>query len=95
MSLYDFIKAKEGFSPNAFFDHKQDSIGYGRKAKAGEGPTTREAEDAWLVNRVDSDREYVKQYGESHGYNWNDSQLDALTSFVYNLGRGSLQSAYR
>ena len=90
MSLYDYIKRKEGFRSNVYDDvGGVPTIGYGRAGGSLE-PTTREAEDAWLQKRVDSDRAYVQDYANKYGYNWSPEQTDALTSFVYNLGRGGL-----
>ena len=90
MSLYDYIKRKEGFRSNVYDDvGGVPTIGYGRTGGSLE-PTTREAEDAWLQKRVDSDRAYVQDYANKYGYNWSPEQTDALTSFVYNLGRGGL-----
>ena len=90
MSIYDYIKAKEGFHDTVYEDvGGVPTIGYGRTGGSFE-PTTMEAENAWLMKRVDSDREYVKDYANKHGYDWSPAQIDALTSFTYNLGRGGL-----
>ena len=90
MSIYDYIKTKEGFRDTVYDDvGGVPTIGYGRTGGSFE-PTTMEAEDAWLKQRVDSDREYVKNYANKHGYDWSPAQIDALTSFTYNLGKGGL-----
>ena len=90
MSIYDYIKQKEGFRKEAYDDAVGvKTIGYGRTAGSFD-PTTEEAEDAWLRRRVDSDRDYVKSYADRYGYNWSPQQMDALASFTYNLGRGGL-----
>ena len=90
MSIYDYIKEKEGFRSSAYDDAVGvKTIGYGRTGGSFED-TTREAEDAWLKRRVDSDRNYVEDYANKHGYDWSDQQKDALASFVFNLGRGRL-----
>ena len=90
MSIYDFIKEKEGFRDQAYDDAVGvRTIGYGRTGGSFE-PTTREAEDAWLKKRVDSERRYVEKYAKDHGYDWSPQQIDALSSFTFNLGRGRL-----
>ena len=93
-NLYDFIKQKEGFRENAYWDpHGQVwTVGYG--ATGGDiGQHTRQSQgqaDSWIRNRVDNDRDYVKSWASRHGYDWNENQIDALTSGVYNMGRGYL-----
>ena len=90
MSIYDYIKEKEGFHDTVYDDAVGvKTIGYGRTGGSFE-PTTREAEDEWLKKRVDSDRRYVQNYAKDHGYNWSPEQVNALSSFVFNLGRGRL-----
>lgn len=87
--IINFIKKKEGFSPTAFWDHKQWSIGYGTKSSEGETITEAEAERR-LISNVNSYRAKVLQFAEKNNYDWNDKQVDALTSFTYNLGTGAL-----
>ena len=88
-NIYDYIKKKEGFSATPFWDHKQFTWGYGTPATEGQTISREEADKA-LRKRVDADRDYVINYGKKHGYDWSDQQVDALTSFTYNLGRGGL-----
>ena len=90
MNIYDFIKEKEGFRDQAYDDAVGvRTIGYGRTGGSFE-PTTREAEDAWLKKRVDSEKRFVEKYAKDHGYDWSPQQIDALSSFTFNLGRGRL-----
>ncbi len=95
MGYLDFIKAKEGFRSKAFWDHKQYSIGYGTRTndpaeKNGTKEITKEEAERRLVEYTNKDREYIVEKGKSEGLNWSQNELDALTSFTYNLGRGNL-----
>jgi len=89
-ALVNHIKKQEGFSPKAFWDHQQYSIGYGTKANnKDEVIDEKEAEKRLRVQIADT-RSKVIKYGIKKGYSWNDNQVDALSSFAYNLGIGSL-----
>ena len=86
--LKSFIKKKEGFSATSYSDHKQHSIGYGTKAKfAGEVIDKAEA-DKRLDANIAIFRAGVLKRKEKYGYDWDDKQVDALTSFAYNGGLG-------
>ena len=94
MNIYDFIKGHEGYRDDAYWDSHGGvwTVGYGRTGKdVGEGhKTDRDSEDSWVAKRVDNDRNKVIQYMNLNGYQWNDAQIDALTSGVYNMGVGYL-----
>lgn len=91
-SLLEMIKAKEGFSAKAFWDHKQWSIGYGTQAKDGSEVITKEEAERRLSADVEKRKAYVLTFGKKYGYQWGEQQVDALTSFIYNLGYGALDS---
>jgi len=89
-SLLEMIKAKEGFSAKAFWDHKQWSIGYGTQAKDGSEVISKEEAEKRLSADVEKRKAYVLTFGKKNGYSWGEQQVDALTSFIYNLGYGAL-----
>jgi len=89
-SLIDFIIAKEGFRASAYWDVEQYTNGYGTKARSPNETITKEVARSRLQSDLARRRAFVTQYGLNNGYNWNEDQVDSLTSFAYNLGTGSL-----
>jgi lysozyme len=88
--LIEYLKSTEKFSAKAYEDVSQWSIGYGIKTNNRNEVIDEAEASRRLVSRVNADRSVVIAYGKSYGYIWTDCQIDALTSFVYNLGTGSL-----
>jgi lysozyme len=86
-----YIKEHEGFRSTAYPDGDGWSIGYGRYTGKTKPPaTTREAEDAWLVNHV--------AYLEAEALKMvrvplNPHQLASLVDFMYTAGVGALKSS--
>lgn len=84
--LTSFVKNFEGFNPKAFDDYKQTSIGYGTRAKAGETNISREDAELRLSQELSKSRQQVESLNSKHGYDFAPNELDALTSFTYNVG---------
>ncbi|MDE2019685.1 MAG: lysozyme [Patescibacteria group bacterium] len=90
-----FIKDREGFSPQAYWDVSQYSIGYGHKIHGGDGLTPRsvitENQATQLLYtdlaQVENVIKKLVTVALSQG------QFDALSDFVYNLGAGNFQSS--
>jgi GH24 family phage-related lysozyme (muramidase) len=90
--LVDIVASFEGFSPKAFWDHKQYSIGYGTKANSASEVITKEEAKARLESNLSSFASQVERWNGTWKYNWSGKQKDALTSFAYNLGSGTLRT---
>ena len=90
--LVNFVKEREGFRMNAY----QDSvgvwtIGYGSThgVKEGDHISLQNAEKL-LQHELEDFQHYVERYSNRVGYYWNQQQVEALTSFIFNLGKGAL-----
>ena len=92
MWLVNFVKEKEGFRANAYQDAVGVwTIGYGstKGVKKGDSISMANAEKL-LAEELEDFKHYVEHYSVRVGYHWNPQQIDALTSFVFNLGKGRL-----
>ena len=91
--LVDYVKEKEGFRKEAYQDIVGVwTIGYGHTEDVREGHEVTQAEAEELLRaELLSYLENVREFDTAHNYNWNNNQIGALTSFSYNLGKGSLK----
>lgn len=91
--LTNFVKHFEGFSPKAFGDYKQTSIGYGTRARKGETTISKEEAEKRLNEELGVARREVEQINRKANYGFTPNELDALTSFAYNVGNVSQLTA--
>ena len=90
--LLDFVKEKEGFRMNAYQDAVGVwTIGYGStKGVKEDDKISLDNAEKLLEEELKDFQRYVEKYSNRVGYYWNDNQVDALTSFIFNLGKGRL-----
>ena len=86
-SYVELIKGFEGFSPEAKYDFKQYSVGYGRKGVAGEKAGTPIQEEQKLIAAA---KPVVDWIDNNISIPLSPRQRDSLVSFGYNLGTGAL-----
>lgn len=89
--IIDFIAGFEGFAENAYDDYGQLTIGFGTPATSADQTITREDARKELSKEVMKARTVVLKAAEEFGYDWSDNQVDALTSFTFNLGQGNFK----
>ena len=90
--LLNFVKEKEGFRSNAYQDAVGVwTIGYGSTKGVKDGDKiSKENAEKLLEEELKDFQRYAEKYSNRVGYHWNDNQIDALTSFIFNLGKGKL-----
>jgi GH24 family phage-related lysozyme (muramidase) len=89
--LINYIKAKETFSPKAFWDYKQWTNGYGTLARSRNEVIDEREADRRLRQKAQEYYDIVVRFDQAHKYGFNNSQRDALTSFILNGGPGWLK----
>jgi GH24 family phage-related lysozyme (muramidase) len=85
-NIVDFVKTFEGFSPVKYWDVKQWSIGHGTKWDGKTQKISRQQAHDMLKHELAKSRKVVVEFGKKHDYGWNDYEIDALTSFRFNIG---------
>ena len=92
MWLVNFVKEKEGFRANAYQDAVGVwTIGYGSTKGVEKGDQISMANaEKLLAEELEDFKHYVENYSIKVGYYWELHQIEALTSFVFNLGKGRL-----
>jgi lysozyme len=87
-----FLEALEGFRANAYLDSGGvPTIGYGWTVgvKMGDTCTQEEAEE-WLIREVQKIAGFLENCVK---VSLKQSQVDALASFIYNVGRGAFMNS--
>ena len=90
--LLNFVKEKEGFRANAYQDAVGVwTIGWGSTKGVKQGDQiSRENAEKLLKEELEDFQHYVENYSKKVGYHWESHKIEALTSFVFNLGKGRL-----
>lgn len=84
------LKKDEGFSPKAFWDIKQFTMGYGCKAKDSRDSITEPEADILLRVRIEqSISEFSQMFPpKEQGYKFNDVRAEAVINMLFNMGMG-------
>ena len=85
-SLIDLVKSFEGFNGSAYDDHGQTSIGYGTVAADGVTSISEDEAERELKRELTTHQTHVHDYAKLKGYKFTKNELNALTSFSYNIG---------
>tara|TARA_R110000787_G_scaffold92383_1_gene194238 strand:+ start:433 stop:1215 length:783 start_codon:yes stop_codon:yes gene_type:complete len=89
-NIANIVKNFEGFKAEAYWDTDHWSIGHGTRASGKNATITLEQANIELSKELSKSRAAVISHQEKYNYDWSDNQVDALSSFVFNLGAGGL-----
>lgn len=84
--LIEFIKDKESFRSKAYWDNDHYTIGYGTKASGPNEVISKTVAEQRLLKDIDTREKFVRNFAETKGYDWNDSQVYSLVDFHFNTG---------
>jgi len=84
--LLNFVKESSGFKESTQYTADQIFNGYGTKAKFDDEYITKDEAEKRLKDELLNKRDYVIRYGIEKGYVWNESQINALTSYAQSAG---------
>ena len=84
------VKRFEDYNPIASEDYGQRTNGFGTEAKSLNEEINMEVAQERLMDRIEKDTRFVQSFGVEHRYNFTENETIALTSFIFNLGRGAL-----
>ena len=99
MWLIDFVKEKEGFRSKPYLDAVGvPTIGYGatyyadsKKVTLNDPSISEDKATRLLEDHLQDFISYVLKKNKDWGYDWNENQVEALVSFVFNLGKSRLR----
>ena len=89
-NIANIVKNFEGFKAKAYWDTDHWSIGHGTRASGRDATITLEQANIELSKELNKSKAAVIRHQEKYNYDWSDNQVDALSSFVFNLGAGGL-----
>jgi len=89
-SASSLIKRFENFTAKAALDVSQNTNGFGTEATDDSEEITMEVAQQRLLARVAEDTAFIEDFNEQYQYDWTENETIALTSFIFNLGKRSL-----
>ena len=89
-SASSLIKRFENFTAKAALDVSQNTNGFGTEATDDSEEITMEEAQERLLARVAEDTAFIENFNEQYQYDWTENETIALTSFIFNLGKRSL-----
>ena len=84
--VVDFVKTQEGFTESTQWSYDMYRNGYGTEALFNNEVISTDEAEKRLRDKLSGTRDYVIRFGLDKGYNWSESQVNALTSYVQSGG---------